>query len=370
MIALLLVLAACGTGTPSPDPAGQALAPWPDDPTALLARCATEPFPELATTCRVQAAARLATLGKVDQADATCARVPEGTWRQECHFRVGEELSQAGDVAQAAAQCGQAGWFAQRCITHAAWRMRRSGEVNPRSPDPALEGDRELLLAAVQAGLAAHADPGVAGEGRDVFQAAWGRTLYRGSGHADPRAAHTTAERGPALRTGWAVEAARIEMSAPRTTTRTDPVNLVATLRSAWRQGTVLSGAPDPSPPPERYAPLQIGPQDQGVPHLPLYGGGLRLVGETVDEDADIAILEAVYGWPELGAAPFEAWLADPRPRVRWTAARLLPLAARESHGGDPDGGRARLDRALSAARDPVLRRLLAAQAPRPGPPP
>jgi len=347
---LLALLWGCPPAPVSDDAATQALAPWPDDPTALLARCEAEPFPELATTCRVQAAARLAGLGKADQADATCAQVPEGTWRQECHFRVGEELSQVGKVAEAAGQCGHAGWFAERCITHAAWRMHRSGEVDPSSPDAALQRDRDLLLVAVQAGLSAHADAGVAGEGRDVFQAALGRALYRGQGRADPRASHTTAERGPALRTGWAVEAMRILAAQGPL-----PADPVAVLRAAWREGTVLQGPPSDQPAPERYAPLQIGPQDQGLPHLPLFGGGMRLVGDSVDEDADIAILEAVYGWPAAGTAPFEAGTADPRDRVRWTAARLLALAAR----GDADGGTARIHRVFERATDPVVRTLL-----------
>ncbi len=350
---MIWLLLACGLGAPTdPDPVARSLQPWPDEAATLLASCEAEPFPELATTCRVQAAAHLAAQGRADAAGDVCALLDPGTWREECHFRVGEELAAAGQAAAAVAHCGQAGWFARRCITHAAWRLELPESLGPDASADALQADLSELLDLVQAGLSRHADPGVVGEGRDSFQAAWGRAVYRGSGMADPAPARVQGERGPALRTGWATEAVRLLEGPPS-------VDAAEHLLAAWRDGTVLRGPPAASPSPERVAPLQIGPHDQGLPHLPLYGGGLRLVGETVDQDATIAVLEALYGHPAATPAHFAAFLDHEQPRVRWTAARLSLLADAAAR----TGGASSLRDQLAGSADPVLR-WLAAQPP------
>lgn len=348
-IGLLLGLLACRPAAEDAS-AARALAPWPSDPQALLAVCETEPFPELQTTCRVQAAARLAARGQAGPAGDVCALVPAGTWREECHFRVGEELATTGQAVAAATSCGQAGWFARRCVTHAAWRLVVDDGLGPEADRSALEADAAELLSAVQASLAVHEDAGVAGEGRDAFRAAWGRAIYLGSGSADPSAAGGQGELGPALRTGWATEALRLLVAGGRL-----PDDAVPQLHQAWLDGVAITGPPTDQPPTQRYAPLQIGPHDQGLPHLPMYGGGLRLVGDSVDEDLRVAVLEAVYGHPAAGPEHFEPALADPSERVRWTAARLVALAAEH----DLDGGSARLAALAADAPDPTTRSLL-----------
>ncbi|MCK6503756.1 hypothetical protein L6R53_10210 [Myxococcota bacterium] len=347
----LLVLWACA-GPPAPsggDVATSALAPWPSEPAALLDRCRAEPIAELATTCRVQAAALLAGQGRGEEAGQVCAEVPAGTWQEECHFRVGEELAVAGQAAAAAAWCGRAGWFARRCVTHAAWRLRLPPGLGPDADGEALTADADELLATVQAGLAHHPDPGVAGEGTHAFQAAWGRAVYLGSGRANPAPARAAGDHGPALRTGWATEAVRLLGPTP-------PDDALARLQGDWEGQVARSGPPDPAPAPARYAPLQVGPQDEGLPHLPLYGGGMRLVGQDADEDATIAIVEALYGHPAVTAAHLSPALSDPRPRVRWTAARLVALCL---HQEDPAGAPTRAGALAAAAPDEVTARLL-----------
>lgn len=363
-MSLLLVLLACASA-PSEDPTEAALRPWPDDPAELNAVCASQPFPELQITCRVQEAAVWAARGAEPEAAAACALIPAGTWRDECHFRLGEELATTGRPIPAVAWCAQAGWFARRCVTHAAWRLRipltstpganTAGEATGSGPpqrDELLAQGAELLVA-VEASLGRHSDPGVAGEGRDAFRAAWGRSVFLGSGRADPELARVEGELGPALRTGWATEAVRLLSLS------TLPPEAGALLVDAWHQGRTLEGTPDPDPLPERYPPFRPAPEDEGLPHLPLYGGGLRLVGETIDEDAAIAILHALYGHPATGAEAFAAALLDPRPRLRWTAARLFGLSADES---------ARAAQA-AATGDPVVARILSTTPSRDGPP-
>lgn len=335
---MILLLLACAAEPGMADPVAAALQPWPEDPVALAKVCEAQPFAELAITCRVQEAALRARRGEEEEAARACAFIPDGTWREECHFRLGEELATTGRAVPAAAWCAKAGWFARRCLTHAAWRLQSS---EAPSSDLLAEGDE--LLQAIEASLAAHPDPGVAGEGRDAFRAAWGRGVFLGSGKADPDLARVEGELGPALRTGWATEAVRVLGQG------TLPEEASTLLNLAWTERRSLEGAPDPEPPPERYPPFRPGPEDEGLPHLPLYGGGLRLVGETVDEDAAIAILHALYGHPAVGAEAFAVGLDDPRPRIRWTAAKLFALTA------EPTARAA----AAAASADPVVARIL-----------
>ncbi|MCB9776991.1 MAG: hypothetical protein H6742_00330 [Alphaproteobacteria bacterium] len=327
---ILFLLLACGGAEPDVDP----LAPWPADPDALAAHCATLPYPQLVTTCRVQAAARFATADRVPDAEAQCDAVPDGAWRDECHFRVGEELGVAGNIAAAARHCGQAGWFARNCVTHAAWRMRLPEGTGPTSDVAALQAEGSELLSVVEAGLSAHEDGGLVGEGRQAFLAAWGLHVYLGSGRTDPAPAQLSGEVGAALRTGLMTEAARLlpDLSG-------DPVARLVEV-AAGREVLVgealprgLDGAGEGVAARGRWHLPVLLPHDAGLPHLPLYGGGLRLVGEDRDEDAVIAALEALYWREDSGVGLFLPYVADPRPRVRWTAVKAAALVAR----GDPE---------------------------------
>ena len=59
-------------------------------------------------------------------------RMLEGTWRDECHFRAGEELGRAGHTIPGLRHCGQAGRFARNCITHTVWRLPRQRDLTPQ----------------------------------------------------------------------------------------------------------------------------------------------------------------------------------------------------------------------------------------------
>jgi hypothetical protein len=72
-------------------------------------------------------------------------------------------------------------------------------------------------------------------------------------------------------------------------------------------------------------------PHEVGLPHLPTFGGGQRLVGETPEEDAFIAALEGMFWVDGVPAESFVPALDDPRARVRWTAARFVRLAPASS---------------------------------------
>ena len=308
LLATLLVLqGACGGGSPS--------APAPLEAGVGLEVCAQEPYEQLRITCLVETAARAGREANAEGASAACAAVPEGTWRDECHFRSGEELGRAGRVVDAYEHCGKAGRFATFCVTHSGWGI----PPDASSLDAWLVGVPPLPEA-LQA------------EGADILRGRWWFNHYFGTGEADPTGALAAGEADAAhARGAWALEAVRL----------TDG-DLTAA-RSAWAGGTVLTG-PALARRLGRYdAPFKI-EGEASLLRIRTYGSGLRLVGGTPGEDLEIALLEALYFRETTGASAFRPFLEDARPRVRYTALRwyrTLPdtdsEAVLSSFRADPD---------------------------------
>lgn len=310
---ILAVFLACGG---SPDAVEAALAPWPEDPDALVATCATLAFPELVTTCRVQASARYAQSGNSDGADAVCAQIAEGTWREECHFRAGEELGKRGYTTAALHHCREAGWFARNCLTHTAWGLPADPSLTSAA-DPKLVQSAGLeLLSQVDQSLSGAGD-GLDGEGRDLILSRFGFNVYVGTGRADPAPAKIEGPLGVVLRTGFGIEAARL-LPAPS----------VEAILAVWR-GEVSVPAGESLGAQRRvgrYSQPMPSPYEVDLPRVPVFGGGMRAVGTTVEEDLVIAALEGLYFREDTPADAFLPWIDDPRDRVRWTAARLLRM--------------------------------------------
>lgn len=310
---ILAFLIACGGGQEAVD---AALAPWPEDPAALAETCAGLAFPELAITCRVQAAARYAQHDDSAGADAVCALVPEGTWREECHFRAGEELGKRGRTADALHHCRQAGWYARNCLTHTAWGLPADPTLTSAAAPALVRAAGEELLGQVDQ-LLAGAEDGLEGEGRDLILSRFGFNVYVGTGVADPAPAKIEGPLGVVLRTGFAIEAARLL-----------PEPSAEAILAVWRgEAPVPTGAPLPAQRRVgRYTQPIPSPYEVDLPRAPVFGGGMRAVGTSVDEDMAIAALEGLYFREDTPAEAFLAHVDDPRDRVRWTAARLLRL--------------------------------------------
>lgn len=336
--------------------AAEALAPWPRAPEALAARCAAEPAPELAPACWVQLAATWAARGDAARADQACSQIvadgpATATWKEECAFRTGEELARSGAALPALERCARAGWFGRSCLMHASQSLPPSPGLDSRRPPAELAAAAAELDQQVQIALngAAH---GIPGEGRDLLRARFGFNVYVGSGVAEPGPARLPGELGPALRTGFAIEAVRLGVAAGE-----DPHPRLAL--------EVWTGArPAPTGPPlaaehraGRY--LQRGPTqaESGLPHTPVFGGGLRLVGRDAEEDLLIAALEAMFFLPDTPAAALRPWMDDPAERVRWTAARLTRRASTPAEAEA-------LAAAVAASPDAGLRAAWAAGAP------
>lgn len=316
MIALWLAGLLSGCGQPEVDPLSASLSGWPDDPVALLKVCEQQAFDELAITCRVQAAARFGERGDGVGAEAACALIPEGTWREECHFRAGEELGRAGETTEGLRHCAAAGWFARNCLTHAGWHLPPDPALTSTVDPAALAAAADELLGAVDQALASATD-GVPGEGRDIVGSRFGYNVYVGTGVADPGPAHLDGPLGVVMRTGFGIEAARL---------LPDP-SVEAILAVFRGERPPPTGAPLPERERVgRYTTPIPAPAEASAPRVPIYGGGLRLVGDGVEEDATIAALEGLFWRESTDGAIYLPYLDDPRPRVRWTAAKLLRL--------------------------------------------
>lgn len=313
MTPALLLLLACG---PEPDPVQQALEAGAD-----LASCEAVQFAELAIPCRVTVAARAGGLGDVALAEAACAGVPEGLWREECHFRAGEELGRAGFTDRSLRFCARAGDFARNCITHAAWGLPADPALLSLPPEAVWSAMREFG-STVDTALQG-AEAGVAAEGRDTLLARAWFNLYLGSGQADPAPARLAeGEHGPHARTAFALEAVRLLAAAGE-------ADLIAGTLAAWRgEAPVPRGeALPPNRRVGRYVSPVVPTLARGLPHAATYGGGFRLVGEDAERDLQIAALEALFFREATPASAFVPWLAHPEERVRVTAWKLWALS-------------------------------------------
>jgi hypothetical protein len=275
--------------------------PIPRDPAAALASCERELFDELATTCRVQAAAAAAAHADVDLAERACAGITDARWSEECQFRVAEELGRRGLVHDALAHCVRAGQYSRWCLTHVGWFM---------PPDPALRSDGGppvlIALDAFRAKI-----PKELPDAERVLLARWWFNLYYGTGVAD--AAPATADGGPDARLALALEVVRLRGAGP-----TSPQDV-----SDVASGLVVRGAPlEPHHRHGRYHPRL----DPGVPGTAaeLYGGGERIVAADTDVDRLVTAMEGLYFQPDVDGSIFVQWLDHPAEEVRWTATRRI----------------------------------------------
>ena len=332
LVGVLVSLWGCGAEAPT-DPAGDALRAG-----GSLASCAEVAFEELAIPCRVAVAAQAGMAGDVALANEACALVSEGLWREECHFRAGEELGKAGHTDRALRFCARAGDFARNCVTHAAWGLPPEPGLSPNDATKALAAlDEQLNI--FTAGLNGAA-AGVQGEGVDILLSRAWFNLYVGSGSADPAAARgATGEHGPHARTAWALEFVRLANLPPE--------QAVEAALAVWRgEAPALMGAAlPPGPRVGRHTSPIVAEGLRAQRHAATFGGGIRLVGESVEEDLTVAVIEALFYQESTPPQVFVAYHDDPRLTVRLTAWKLWGLTA------PPEAVLA----AITAASDPLV---------------
>lgn len=305
---ILLLALACTTPTP-----GGAVSELPAlPPAAAVERCVAEPVAELRTGCAVDVAARAGVLGDVALVERACALTAEGVWRDECHFRAGEELAATGHLEAALAQCAQSGSFQRFCLAHGLWRVPPDAE--PEGDGKSAEAWVALVASTLPEGLHLYAT--------ETLRARWWFNQYVGTGAADPALARAApANEGPQARGAWAIEWARLRGPGA-------PLDLAAA-HAAWEgRDPPLTGAPlGPQQRGGNKLFLERAPHEGGIPSIPTWGDGYRIVGLTPEEDLDIALLWA-EGFLGRRAPTFVLpWLDDPRPRVRYSAFRILRAA-------------------------------------------
>ncbi|MEE2750722.1 MAG: hypothetical protein VX519_04785 [Myxococcota bacterium] len=300
-----------------------------------LESCDLALFSELSTACRLMFGIESAASGDDDAARLACRAIRHEIWRDECHLRVAQELGRVGRVELALRHCTGAGDFQEICVTQISWLHPRwdarvtthfdegggegSGVLGPTTP-----GAAEAIESFTQ--QAKNAISTLSGEAMErafdqVVASAW-FNVYYGSGNADPGLARNATGKhvGPA-HTAFALEAVRL-LSATGTLS---PSLIAEEVRQIWSGATA---APDGRPIDSgqlkgRFSPAVVPDGTSYIKRSATWRGGRRLQGESVSEDLDIAIVEALFFNQNIPVMALLPWLEDDRDRVRWTAARL-----------------------------------------------
>lgn len=280
--------------------------------------CASLPFEEVRALCLLDAATRAR---DPVVAERTCQGIPEGTWRWECSFRVAETHARTGDLDAALRLCGEAESFAWDCVGHVQGLWQPPAGVNACS-DPAVVARwaREVGEKFERA-LRAADGPDDPARFQEAHARAW-LAAYLGSGCAGPDVARAApSEEQPYARVAFAAELVRTARAAGTCGDLAWEACLLATWRGE-RPGTRAG------PSPVRLRPtiptcVEIAPADARQPFVFIRDDLHRFIVEDDAEDLAVALLTALFLLPDTRAADLAAWIADDRPPVRRTAARL-----------------------------------------------
>ena len=94
---------------------GPSLKEWPNDADKIVEVCQSEQ--QLAPICWVYAVTVLGQANQFDAAKAICRR-QSGIWKEECYFRLAEEISAKGDILLSIQQCKRVRKFRNNCFSH------------------------------------------------------------------------------------------------------------------------------------------------------------------------------------------------------------------------------------------------------------
>lgn len=316
LMALLLALTACASEPPIPVQLGA----LPDDLGALTAACDAEQNAELRILCDQEVAVRQARSGHAAQARARCNAVSSTMWSAECHFLTAEALAEHGSLDDALQACLAAPTFLVSCVEHVAMLQTVPHRPGTSAADVRRFTEQALTIARTRLGsLPPHQrDPLLAWLRLGRVQA---RVLGKGpppAGLGDDRSDAATVER-----TVRALEVARgMKAGAP-----------YATVRAAW-SGT--GSWPATTAPIEGCIPVAE-PVDAALGRrTPVWGNSWRRVGRTTDEDADIALLVAMFWAGTTHLDHLQATVRrDTRPAVAWTAVHLARHLVAEADDND-----------------------------------
>jgi len=294
------------------------LEPWSNDPEELENRCQQEKIPELQITCNVQAAALYGMEDQEIKGMNLCLSIPDQLWKEECHFRLGEELSVGGNIESGLRQCTLAGRFTQNCLTHAIWRDPQSTKFPSNMGAKKIHQAHYKWQSEVTTALKLlpkHQRSMILEDSNARF----GYSVYFGTGELWAEPAHLGGQLGAALRTGYAMELARLLQE--------DGVASVEAILQQWKSLDTVNRQPKERAYQQgRYYQAILSPYEKDLPKINLYGGGKRLISTKDSEDMTIAALEAIFWVEKTGPEIFLPWtthLSDP---IRWTAVKLMRM--------------------------------------------
>ncbi len=297
--------------------------PWPSTHTTST-DCDGAPAENACWTAAAQAAAQH---GQAAAAAATCQRIEEEKWRDECYFQSAEAaIRRQADhslpverVPDAARLCLGSGAYQARCLIHLSHRI---GALAPASDTPAEGAWRALLQAsaAAQQALAPHSEA----VSRRLADRTWAVALR----NAYSRAQAVT---GTPLAILPAAAAPHVRAAAPRalieesTARRPSLTTLSAALLAALHLQGDADGATAPAADQKiRDLWQEQRPSEQDLPWIHYLGDPRRTISDDPDSDAIICLLEAsARARPPL-LRPLRDGLSHDDERVRWTAVRLL----------------------------------------------
>lgn len=283
------------------------------------------PAPPAGTPC-ITAAAEAALDEDDTAAAAACLALPEGAWRSECFFGLGEARgasSDPADYAPAVDLCAAAGSFADNCVGHVTTRRAVARATAVCQGDPAAWAEVAREGEAVAAAWTPRGAPHRAAAVGRFWSAAFARALDTAPALGGDALEHVPAEALPQLR---AVLAARLlalegteERSLDEWVARLEEV-LAARLGTTepWScRRARVTGRPS--------WPVDESPEEAAIPATNHRVSARRALSDDPAADGAIVVLEAAAREPgRPQAALLREGLDHPDGLVRWTAERLL----------------------------------------------
>ncbi len=310
--------------------AGMSVAdPWTDTTPEVPESCAQSVTP----TCVSHAAQQLSQAGEIAQAAAACVAIDAGQWRAECFFGAAESSFYTGDppvvrwdgLDGAIALCRGAGSYQVDCLRH----LIQATAAQAPPADAADQSAWTPLLASLDT-----IHVGLVEENPDLATLALDRGLAEAADHAYAKAGSPAGNPFDHFPTAGAphLRASLARQVLPRSPAGASLAELSARVATAeQRRGRGSRAAGELlilTDSPRTWTRLL--PGEAALPWAHYRAEGRRRVDPDPQVDRRICVVEAALSTTPLRPELLEQAVSDPAASVRWTAYRIL------SHGITP----------------------------------